>query len=150
MTRDFLNSNWTVLSFVQRGSNFQGWLNSATNEGGMAKIGSMFFYTPTSPSDLHRISYSSIDDKPVLQVGIAVTIFSELTPNNALAIGDYLIARSASYYDDYNARKEEEKYRQKQIDKWLYKMWKEELKDRIKGFAEYGKYLKKKYADFQS
>jgi len=150
MTRDFLNSNWSTLSVPERGSNFQGWMSNSTSGGGMAKIAAMSFYTPTAPNDLLRISYGSSDEKPIIQVGIGETIFSETSPTNAISVGDDVLDASSSYYGAYNARKEEEKYRKKQMEKWLYKMWKEELKDRIKGFAEYGKYLKKKYGDFKS
>ena len=150
MSRAFIIANWDTLSPPQRTSNFQSWLGSTSSGSGYARIVVLYVHNAmTSDADFF-VGYGDQDDKPLMQASVSEELFTATTSDNAINAGDSILVLSSDYYKFFKATKEQKKYYNKQIDKWLDKMKKELFKDMLKAYQEMAKYFAKKYWDYTS
>ncbi len=150
MSRAFIISNWNTLTSPQKKSNLQSWLGTVSSGSGYAKITGLHFHTATTSDTDFFVGYGEQDNKAIMQASVSEDVFGQVASDRLIEAGDNILQLSSDFYKVFKARKEQEKYYNKQIDKWLEKMKKELFKDMLKAYQEMAKYYAKKYWDYTS
>ncbi len=134
MTKAQFIAIWITATPIQRFTAFVEWMNNSIV--GLPRWVDPTFLLVDGPFNGNCPGYQ-----------LPLSEFQDDTPDDACNLGFAIIEQCSNLAqaNEFEAYLESEKARQKQIDKWLDKMAKEQFKDMLDAYKAMAKYFAKKY-----